>query len=618
MEYVDFELRITGSEGNFRIALDRSDRWPEVRDLPFKLPAVTEALKDRVARCRSVAEQRGAGQRQGVAAFPSKTGDDPLKALGAELSDALFPPKIRERYFQARGVGKAVRVRLEVPGELSTLPWEAVCTPDDGGFFCLSRKQQLVRTFPGPRATSKVSGEKLRVLAMGATPRDKTALDVATEETWLKDALEALQRDGKVEVQWIASGRFDQLRSALINGSWHIFHFAGHGDVGAIVCCDDDGATSNVSAEDLARLLKDRDIRLVVLNCCKGAAGSEVDAIANTAMQLSREEVPAVIAMQYAISDDGAVKFARWFYTALAAGRPIEDALAEARDALAQNKGTEWVTPVLYLNAEDGRLLGTESPRPERAKPAEPGRKHESGKAPDSERVTVWQGIAAVSVGVIAAGLTAGVAYKQFWGPTTHASNDASVVGYPPTHGDSGGSRTDAAVPRNDAAVRSDASADRADVRSSHRATDAPLPNIMAGDVPGDVRGDVPGDVPGDVRGDVPGDVRGDVPGDVRGDVPATSHSCIDGRSDIASVPWNLQGRFGRGELTPLRDTVYCPCFVVPPSTDVVTRCPRGTSPSDPIRAPRDSSAYTRCPNHAYRECRLQRVIVPVRTGPTR
>lgn len=596
MEYVDFELRITGSEGNFRIALDRSDRWPEVRDLPFKLPAVTEALKDRVARCRSVAEQRGAGQRQGVAAFPSKTGDDPLKALGAELSDALFPPKIRERYFQARGVGKAVRVRLEVPGELSTLPWEAVCTPDDGGFFCLSRKQQLVRTFPGPRATSKVSGEKLRVLAMGATPRDKTALDVATEETWLKDALEALQRDGKVEVQWIASGRFDQLRSALINGSWHIFHFAGHGDVGSIVCCDDDGATSNVSAEDLARLLKDRDIRLVVLNCCKGAAGSEVDAIANTAMQLSREEVPAVIAMQYAISDDGAVKFARWFYTALAAGRPIEDALAEARDALAQNKGTEWVTPVLYLNAEDGRLL--------------------KESIVDLRK---WLWIAAV---LVIAVLTVGVAYKQFWGATTRASDDASVVGYPPTHGDSGGSRTDAAVPRNDAAVRSDASADRADVRSSHRATDAPLPNIMAGDVPGDVRGDVPGDVPGDVRGDVPGDVRSDVrsdvPGDVRGDVPATSHSCIDGRSDIASVPWNLQGRFGRGELTPLRDTVYCPCFVVPPSTDVVTRCPRGTSPSDPIRAPRDSSAYTRCPNHAYRECRLQRVIVPVRTGPTR
>lgn len=596
MEYVDFELRITGSEGNFRIALDRSDRWPEVRDLPFKLPAVTEALKDRVARCRSVAEQRGAGQRQGVAAFPSKTGDDPLKALGAELSDALFPPKIRERYFQARGVGKAVRVRLEVPGELSTLPWEAVCTPDDGGFFCLSRKQQLVRTFPGPRATSKVSGEKLRVLAMGATPRDKTALDVATEETWLKDALEALQRDGKVEVQWIASGRFDQLRSALINGSWHIFHFAGHGDVGAIVCCDDDGATSNVSAEDLARLLKDRDIRLVVLNCCKGAAGSEVDAIANTAMQLSREEVPAVIAMQYAISDDGAVKFARWFYTALAAGRPIEDALAEARDALAQNKGTEWVTPVLYLNAEDGRLL--------------------KESIVDLRK---WLWIAAV---LVIAVLTVGVAYKQFWGATTRASDDASVVGYPPTHGDSGGSRTDAAVPRNDAAVRSDASADRADVRSSHRATDAPLPNIMAGDVPGDVRGDVPGDVPGDVRGDVPGDVRSDVrsdvPGDVRGDVPATSHSCIDGRSDIASVPWNLQGRFGRGELTPLRDTVYCPCFVVPPSTDVVTRCPRGTSPSDPIRAPRDSSAYTRCPGHAYRECRLQRVIVPVRTGPTR
>jgi hypothetical protein len=68
-------------------------------------------------------------------------------------------------------------------------------------------------------------------------------------------------------------------------------------------------------------------------------------------------DVPAVVAMQFAITDDGARTFADELYGALAAGYPVDAAVTQGRRALAARDEVEWGTPVLFMRVSDGRLF---------------------------------------------------------------------------------------------------------------------------------------------------------------------------------------------------------------------------------------------------------------------
>ncbi len=363
--YVEFELVIRGAAGAYTIELRGNDVWGPMAPQPFLPPADLPVLLLRAARCRTAAEQRSGVARDarpvpldgGAAPTDAASEQDPLGALGRGLAAALFQGEVLRRYERALGTGRPLRIRLLVPPDLADVPWEVTKTADGAEFVALSRGQHIVRVSDAPRAPSTGGGSKLRVLALAATPKGLPGLAVDAEATWLKGALDPLVKAGRVDVKWIEGGREDELRRHLLHESWDVFHFAGHGEAGSISCCGPDGAKLPVTSDELARLLKARGIGLVVLNSCQGAAGSVVDAIASTARVLSERAVPAVVAMQYAISDESAVTFTRWFYEALAARKTLEEAVAEARDALAKGGSREWVTPVVYLNRADGVVL---------------------------------------------------------------------------------------------------------------------------------------------------------------------------------------------------------------------------------------------------------------------
>ena len=116
----------------------------------------------------------------------------------------------------------------------------------------------------------------------------------------------------------------------------------------------------------LGRLLADHaPLRLAVLNACEGARGSGRDVFSGTAATLVRMGLPAVVAMQYAVTDRAAIQFARAFYRALAAAQPADAAVAAARQAvsLAAPESLEWATPVLYLRAPDAVLFDVDLAR---------------------------------------------------------------------------------------------------------------------------------------------------------------------------------------------------------------------------------------------------------------
>ena len=173
-------------------------------------------------------------------------------------------------------------------------------------------------------------------------------------------------------------------------GPWHVFHFVGHGgfdtnrDEGVIVLVDDDGRSRRLLAGELARLLAvHRTLRLAVLNACEGARGGGLDIFSSTASILVRRGIPAVLAMQYEITDRAAVEFARGFYEAVADGLPVDASVSEARQAvsLAVTNTVEWGTPVLHMRAPDGLLFDLAA-----VAPAAPPLEQQAGGAASGKR----------------------------------------------------------------------------------------------------------------------------------------------------------------------------------------------------------------------------------------
>jgi CHAT domain-containing protein len=148
------------------------------------------------------------------------------------------------------------------------------------------------------------------------------------------------------------------------SGPWHVLHFIGHGEFdpisreGKVALADRQGRRHMVSASGLARLLTGHSsLTLVILNACEGARSSEHDLFSSTAASLVLRGVPAVLAMQYEISDQAAVEFSSFLYRALARGMPIDAAVAEARIAISTADTAEWATPVLFTSRQDGRIF---------------------------------------------------------------------------------------------------------------------------------------------------------------------------------------------------------------------------------------------------------------------
>ena len=220
----------------------------------------------------------------------------------------------------------------------------------------------------------------LRILGMMVSPSDLPPLDLENEKHRVEETTQPLQKNGLVNLTWLEGKTWRDLQKAMRGGPWHIFHFIGHGAFdrnageGLIMLEDEDGASHRLSATQLGRLLADHhSLRLALLNACEGAKSNERDIFSSTGAILVRRGLPAVLAMQYQITDRAAVEFSRSFYEALSEGMPVDAAVVEARKAisLAVNNTVEWGTPVLYMRAPDGKVFDIESvkvatPRPKK------------------------------------------------------------------------------------------------------------------------------------------------------------------------------------------------------------------------------------------------------------
>jgi len=202
---------------------------------------------------------------------------------------------------------------------------------------------------------------------MMSSPGDYPSLDVDREWALLREALGDLEQRGLVRLERLEAATLAALQRRLRNRKieYHIFHFIGHGGFdeqaqdGVLILEDEVKRGRPVGGQYLGTLLHDeRTLRLAVLNACEGARASRSDPFAGAAQSLVQQGSPAVIAMQFEITDAAAITLAHEFYSVLAEGYPVDAALVEARKAIfAKGNDVEWGTPVLHLRSPDGRIF---------------------------------------------------------------------------------------------------------------------------------------------------------------------------------------------------------------------------------------------------------------------
>ncbi|HSK34529.1 MAG TPA: CHAT domain-containing protein, partial [Propionicimonas sp.] len=363
IEYLDFDVEVeaTPTADAYTVQVISSPKGEASATMTF--PFSSEGLENVILKLGRT--------RSGVRALGSPS-QDLARTFGTALYDAVFAGEVgtcfRRSLDAAEAAGKGLRLRLRLGNAplLADVPWEYLYPAGLRKFLVLSRHTPVVRYLDLPREVAPLHVEPpLNVLLVVSAPTDLATLDVTTEVARIQQALAELEARNVVKVTTLETATLAELRRALRRGVFHVLHFIGHGGFnrvsgeGMLAFEDDQRRAHLVSGTDLATLVQDhRTLRLAMLNACEGARQSPADPFSGVAQALVQNGLPAVVAMQFEITDAAALVLAHEFYSAIADGYPIDAALAEARVAVfSEGNDVEWGTPVLYLRASDANIF---------------------------------------------------------------------------------------------------------------------------------------------------------------------------------------------------------------------------------------------------------------------
>jgi CHAT domain-containing protein len=223
----------------------------------------------------------------------------------------------------------------------------------------------VVRFIALPFATDPLAVDgRLRILLVSATPADQDALAVEQEVAAITAAMASLAEQVEL-VQLPNAAKVDLFRAA--GDGCHVVHFMVHGRLddageGELMLQGPDGRSDPLSAGELRQLAHDWALggtRLIVFNACETGRDRRGQAFSGVAPAVVQAGIPAVVSMQYPISDVAAGVFSNELYRGLAQGCPVDQAVTVARKLvqLTVKDGEEWLTPVLHMRATDGVLF---------------------------------------------------------------------------------------------------------------------------------------------------------------------------------------------------------------------------------------------------------------------
>jgi hypothetical protein len=363
--YLDFDLLIEHAAQGYRAKVLDSPTGQAAAD--FSLPFSSQEMEIFLLRLtRSLSEARRRVRRL------ESQERELVKGFGGQLFQAMFSGAVLGALQSSlneafrKDAGLRIRLRLTDTPELADVPWEFLFNSTANRFLNLTPDTPLIRYLDLPMPVRPLTvTPPLRVLVMISSPVDFPQLDVEAEWVRLNAALGDLVKRGLVTITRLPNASLAGLQRPLRLDKYHIFHFIGHcgfdehAQDGALALEDAQGRARLVTGQDLGVMLSSHhSLRLIVLNACEGARAASSDPFAGVAQSLVQQGVPAVIAMQFEITDEAAITFAQELYAAIADGYSVDAALGESRRAIfASGNDVEWATPVLYTRSPNGQLF---------------------------------------------------------------------------------------------------------------------------------------------------------------------------------------------------------------------------------------------------------------------
>ncbi|QLE54366.1 CHAT domain-containing protein [Nostoc sp. TCL26-01] len=298
-----------------------------------------------------------------------------MQYLGLNLWRWVFEGSILGSLERSRGLAMGqhtrLRFRLEVRDpDLMALPWEIM--QREPGQSAISLSPDLLFS----RTTSEVeplpslrTDQALKILlVLGHDQNLQLQKEAAILEQTLLNGMPASIHSSAYApctVKTLLQPTPQELIQELETKAYNVFFYAGHGlpnpDGGLLFL----RPNMSLNGIELAQVLTRNAIKLAVFNACWGAQPAAVNHQAIPASSLTevliRHGVPAVLAMRDEIADHESHSFIQAFAEALRSRKPIDEAVAEARQELLtlyKYNQPAWTLPVLYLHPDfDGELI---------------------------------------------------------------------------------------------------------------------------------------------------------------------------------------------------------------------------------------------------------------------
>jgi hypothetical protein len=296
-----------------------------------------------------------------------------LADFGNCLFRLIIRDKVKTLYDQLPPSHVRILILSDSP-DLQSLPWEFIQEPGKASGPRRNRSVvRVVSTIGIPEPEPFTFDKKIRVLFAYANPQDQQ------ESVDWDDVLQSIEDSF---AGWVDPSRFEivpvrevtnvGLLQRLQQSHYDVFHFSGHGMVyqgtGRLILNDGRDQSAYITAERLAGILRDRQIKLVVLSACQTASGdfsSEFSVIAQT---LVAEGIPAVVANQMPVYNQTVAPFVGTMYDQLLRHGDIDQAVSEGRMALAtvlnatdlapaDEAKPDWGFPTLYRHIAGAKMV---------------------------------------------------------------------------------------------------------------------------------------------------------------------------------------------------------------------------------------------------------------------
>jgi hypothetical protein len=296
-----------------------------------------------------------------------------VQDAGRRLFEAVFSGEVlgclRASFDQAIYMKSSLHVHLDLSGapELEKLPWEYMYNPERSEFLTLASTSPVAR-FTGlqHRILPVKVVQPLRVLVVVSGPSSYPRVDADREWLNLLDSVDFLGAEGKMVIERLQKPTLLDLQRKLRQNEYHIVHFIGHGVAdkatgeGQLVFEDETGRSRLVNGQHLGALMRDHfSLRFMCLTGpTRTGVGTEYAALLDVARKLVRRGVAAAVAPQLRVTQPAWLAFCQTLYRGLANIQPVDKAMVEARQAMAQeSEDFGWGAPVFFSRCLDGHLF---------------------------------------------------------------------------------------------------------------------------------------------------------------------------------------------------------------------------------------------------------------------